>query len=159
MQIFGPILRSRQNHAQPARILTVCLPISSTCKTLTFVTDDPDASSTEVDRGDLGTFNISYVSAMTPLLGYYVSDLFSVGDISVEQVIGVATSANPNDPPGGIFGIGLSAAESQAERGGLEYSGFIDTLAAAGLIETRAYSIYLDDISVFIAVSCCIEDC
>lgn len=61
--------------------------------------------------------------------------------------MGVAEVANRGDPPEGIMGIGFSSDESRVDRGDQPYPGYIRTLAAQGLINTRAYSIFLDDLS------------
>lgn len=80
-------------------------------------------------------------------MGFYASDYLTLGNAAVRQTIGVATTAYPGTPPGGIMGIGLSAGESIVDKDGLsaEYSGYIDTLKSAGVIQRRAYSIFMND--------------
>lgn len=83
------------------------------------------------------------------MTGFYASDVVSIGEASVKQTIGVATIAGAGTPPGGIFGVGLPQGESIFDTSGQSYSGYLDNLQAAGLINTRAYSVYLDDKSEY----------
>jgi len=100
----------------------------------------------------LREFNTTHGSSHG-VTGFYASDLLSVSGVSVRQTIGVATAADLSNPPDGIMGIGISFFESIVFRNGVvntsaTYPGYIDSLINAGIINTRAYSIFLNDRSM-----------
>ena len=84
------------------------------------------------------------------MIGFYASDILSVSGVPVSQTIGVATTAYPGTPQGGIMGVGLPQDESVTQNNVPPFPGYIDTLKNSGIIKTRAYSIYLDDKSTYI---------
>lgn len=107
--------------------------------------DEYTQSTTEVALPDLGQFHVSYGSSPQGVTGFYAADIVLVGGASVKQIIGVAEQAGDGTPPGGIFGIGLPQGESVFDTSGQSYPGYLDNLKSAGYINTRAYSIYLED--------------
>jgi hypothetical protein len=50
----------------------------------------------------------------------------------------------------GIMGIGFDADESIAFSGGKPYPNIIDVMVQQNIISTRAYSLWLDDLGMFI---------
>lgn len=80
------------------------------------------------------------------MIGNYISDVFSVNGATVKNMtMAVATQAQV--VPTGIMGIGFDLDESIAARNGTTYPNFVDLLVTQGLINTRAYSLWLNDIS------------
>lgn len=111
--------------------------------------DDPSKSTTGVDLPDFGNFFDNYSAPNSVVTGYYVSDTLTVAGVPVPQVIlAVATEAGTGDPAGGIMGIGLDNLEDIAQTTAEPYPGFIDMLKNNGLINVRAYSLFLDEQSV-----------
>jgi hypothetical protein len=63
--------------------------------------------------------------------------------------MGVATLAQDENVPSGIMGIGFDTKESSLGSNGFGAGGYpniIDVLVSEGLINSKAYSLYLDDL-------------
>lgn len=110
------------------RIYGYCLP-----------TYEPDDSST-YKLVDSDGFDISYVDG-TGAEGDYIKDDISVGGAVIEQLqMGLATESTI---PVGIMGVGFAANEAvyTSDR----YPNIMDVFVSQGLIDSRAYSLYLND--------------
>jgi hypothetical protein len=105
---------------------------------------DPNSSSTFVDVAP-GAFNISYVDG-SGITGDYFTDVFTIGKTELkEMTMGLATSASR---AWGIMGIGYTAGESIVQQQpGQSYPNVIDEMKRQGYINTRGYSLWLNDLS------------
>lgn len=103
---------------------------------------DEESSST-FKRVD-GDFSIEYVDKQYAK-GTYGSDVFGIGGIQVENLvfgIGMNTTS-----PQGIMGIGYPEAEAiSSYNGAKRYNNLPDLLVKQGFINTRAYSLWLNDL-------------
>ncbi|KAG9258591.1 aspartic peptidase domain-containing protein [Emericellopsis atlantica] len=99
---------------------------------------DPDESSTfETVNGE--DFDIQYLDSRR-IQGEYFKDTVTFGDVEVTgQRMGLALQSVR---PTGIMGLGLSVNVASTR----EYPTIIDNLVDQGHINTRAYSLYLNDI-------------
>ena len=94
------------------------------------------------------TFSISYVDG-SRIRGDYVADTFDMGSVSIPQMImGLAKTAQ--EPENiqtfqGIMGIGLEANEAINAQSGTTYDNLVTRLKNSGAINTRAYSLWLND--------------
>ncbi|KAK9480697.1 aspartic peptidase domain-containing protein [Lipomyces japonicus] len=105
---------------------------------------EPDQSST-FDDVSPGLFSIRY-GDYSYAKGDYATDTFHIGGVSVKNLtVGVATDANATQ---GIMGIGYSSNEAIVSQQGSssQYSNLPDLLVAQGFIQTRAYSLWLNDL-------------
>ncbi|KAF3932192.1 Candidapepsin-2 [Dactylellina cionopaga] len=83
-------------------------------------------------------FSIGYVDG-SHAKGDYISEVFHMGNITINDMqIGIGSDT---DISAGILGIGY-AANSVSQT---EYPGLVDNLVAHGYINSRAYSLYLND--------------
>jgi Eukaryotic aspartyl protease len=80
------------------------------------------------------------------VIGDYVEDVLAIGDITIQNLtMAVATVAI--DVNEGIIGIGFDTAESSVTKDGREpYKNIIDQMADQGLISSRSYSLWLNEI-------------
>ena len=89
---------------------------------------------------------------MTPnsgVTGNYFSDDFSIGGVTIENLtMAVATEAAYVAT--GVMGIGFDTDESSAFQGDI-YPNIIDDMVTQDLINARAYSLWLDDLSMCIS--------
>lgn len=76
--------------------------------------------------------------------GYYIRDNIQLADALINSAI-IAMTNETSDSSYGVLGIGLNGLESTP----IEYSGFLDELRTQGIIKTRAYSLYLDNLGKF----------
>ncbi|KAE8160386.1 aspartic peptidase domain-containing protein [Aspergillus tamarii] len=105
---------------------------------------DPTLSSTSKMLGK-GGFSIQYVTTGSGVKGDYVGDNFGFGSITVQGLtMGVARQAQ--NVFTGIMGIGFAAGESIVSQGQEPYKNIIDMLVEQELINTRAYSLWLNDV-------------
>ncbi|KAE8333821.1 aspartic peptidase domain-containing protein [Aspergillus sergii] len=105
---------------------------------------DPTLSSTSKIL-DKGGFSIQYVTPGSGVKGDYVGDNCGFGSVSVQGLtMGVARQAQ--NVITGIMGIGFAAGESIASQGQKPYKNIIDMLVEQELINTRAYSLWLNDV-------------
>jgi len=92
---------------------------------------------------DPGAFNISYVDG-TSATGDYFTDNFHIGNITVKnQQMGLATDT---DIPAGIMGVGYDVNEAILAVQTTPYPSIIDTLQKQGFTNTKAYSLWLNDL-------------
>ncbi|MCJ1357556.1 MAG: hypothetical protein MMC33_007552 [Icmadophila ericetorum] len=78
--------------------------------------------------------------------GDIFTDDVGIGDSPVIiQALQMAVATEATNEPLGIMGIGFDTFESAAVQGGQPYPNVPDALVKQGLINTRAYSLYLDD--------------
>jgi hypothetical protein len=96
-----------------------------------------------------GAFNITYVTPHSGVTGDYIADNFALGGTTIQNLtMGVATNAAY--VPTGIMGIGFDTGESIVSSGGKPYNNIIDVMVQQKIINTRAYSLWLDDLGMFI---------
>ena len=105
-------------------------------------TYDPDKSSTS--KLISNDFNISYVDG-SGALGEYRSDTLNIGGQTLESLqfgLGLSSSS-----PEGILGIGYPINEVQVNRNNKKsYSNVPQAMADAGLTQSSAFSLWLDDL-------------
>ncbi|KAE8448981.1 hypothetical protein EG329_008569 [Mollisiaceae sp. DMI_Dod_QoI] len=92
---------------------------------------------------DANEFSIQYADS-SGAAGDYITDNLSIGGATIKALeMGLAYNATLST---GLLGIGYDVNEaSDTERGGFVYPSIIDQLMSQGLINTKAYSLYLDD--------------
>jgi hypothetical protein len=96
-----------------------------------------------------GKFDISYVTPNSRVTGDYIADNFALGGTTIQNLT-MAVATNAAYVPRGIMGIGFDADESIASSGGKPYHNIIDIMVQQNIINTRAYSLWLDDLRMFI---------
>ncbi|KAF7714869.1 Aspartic-type endopeptidase [Penicillium ucsense] len=100
------------------------------------------STSTVLDRSG---FTIGYVDG-SGVEGDYVRDDFSIGGVKVQgMTLAVATRVNSIGT--GVMGIGFESDESIAAYGGKPYKNLVDRMVEQGLIKSRSYSLWLNDIN------------
>ncbi|KAE9366916.1 acid protease [Stipitochalara longipes BDJ] len=90
-------------------------------------------------------FSIQYVDG-TGSSGDYIQDTFTIGGATLKNLeMGIAYTSTV---PMGIMGIGydFTEASNDGTTAAFIYPSIIDTMVTQGLINTRAYSLYLDDL-------------
>ena len=108
-----------------------------------YCTVDSSQSATVRELGP--GFSIRYMMPGSEIVGNYVADDFAIGDLAVKNLtMAVATMARNLNV--GIMGIGLDTDESLAP-GKEAYPNIVDEMVTQGLINTRTYSLWLDDLS------------
>lgn len=126
----------------PSARSNVCRQGRNACQVGAF---DTSKSSSFVDLSR-NTFQIQYVDG-SQIQGDYVSDTLKMGDSVTLQnmTMGLAEVASRGL---GIMGIGYSAGESLvAQDPNAVYKNVIDELVDQGIINSRAYSLYLNDLN------------
>ena len=99
---------------------------------------DPDESNTFETTGE-GDFDITYLDGRN-IQGDYFEDTVTIGDVEItEQILGLALESVR---PTGIMGLGFSANVAATS----EYPTVVDNMVEQGHIETRAFSLYLNDL-------------
>ncbi|KAJ6264773.1 Barrierpepsin [Drechslerella dactyloides] len=89
-------------------------------------------------------FNISYVDGQFAI-GDYARDTLQIGGVEVHDVqFGIAYEGTSQE---GIFGIGFESRQSGVGRGEKQYPGLISQMVDQKLINSRAYSIWLNDLN------------
>jgi len=107
-------------------------------------TVQPDDSTSAVLIAE-DEFSIQYVTPGSGVAGDYIADTFRLDGITLKNLtLAVATEAESVTT--GIMGIGFSSGESWVAEGGDAYPNIIDVMVSENLINTRAYSLYLDDL-------------
>ena len=92
-----------------------------------------------------GGFGIQYGSGK--VIGDVISDTFAFGGITLSGLqMAVATQADHE--PTGIMGIGYDTNEATISNGGSQYLSVVDQMVSQGWIQTRAYSLYLNDLGI-----------
>ncbi|GFF37808.1 probable aspartic-type endopeptidase OPSB [Aspergillus udagawae] len=95
---------------------------------------------------DRGGFNITYQDN-SGARGDYVSDDFAIGAVGIKDLtIAVATEATGAGTGTGVMGIGFDSNESIVASGGKPYKNIIDVMVDQGLINSHAYSLWLNDV-------------
>ncbi|KAH8769539.1 aspartic peptidase domain-containing protein [Hyaloscypha finlandica] len=94
-----------------------------------------------------GAFDITYVDN-TGAKGDYINDTFSIGGATIKALeMGLAYTTTSST---GVMGIGYSLNEASDDPRTQEvpfvYPSIIETMVSQGLINTKAYSLYLDDL-------------
>ncbi|KAK4175965.1 aspartic peptidase domain-containing protein [Triangularia setosa] len=119
---------------------SLCLQPSAPCKYAG--TYSANSSSTYEYVGSW--FNISYVDG-SGASGDYVSDTVTLGDAALNRLqFGIGYSSNNAQ---GILGIGYPVNEVQVGRAEMKpYNNFPAQMVAEGLIQTNAYSLWLNDL-------------
>ncbi|KAJ9604867.1 hypothetical protein H2200_010982 [Cladophialophora chaetospira] len=162
----GPKIRSRQIPATlknndynylidlevgtPAQSITLTIDTGSSdvvifeegsCSTCEGGSYDPSESSSLVNENT--PFSTSYFDG-TAFSGNYIADTVSVGDATATGVILALASSvsSKNSALHGIMGIGLDGLEASPTK----YNGFIDDLYNEGIISSKSYTIFLDDV-------------
>lgn len=75
-----------------------------------------------------------------------MTDTFAFGGKSVTNMtMGYATSISQGIT-NGIMGIGFGSDESIVSEGGQQYPNIMDVLLQQGLIQSRSYSLFLEDL-------------
>ena len=98
---------------------------------------------------ELGNFNESYFPPKT-VICQYITDTFSLGTFVVNNLtMAVASSIVPaGPPPVGILGLGLGSREVLATEKNKTYTNLLDKLVSQGLIQSKAYCLFLNDSSM-----------
>ncbi|KAH8700925.1 aspartic peptidase domain-containing protein [Talaromyces proteolyticus] len=106
--------------------------------------DDPTKSSTSkvINKGG---FSIQYGTANSDVQGDYVLDTITVGGATVKNTT-MAVAYKVAEVPAGILGIGFDTNEAIVAEGGHKYQSFVDNLVTDGVISTKAYSLWLNDL-------------
>jgi hypothetical protein len=106
---------------------------------------DPSASSS-FSSADKGGFSIKYDTPNSIVKGDYFNDTFSIGSITLRNLT-MAVADEVESVATGIMGIGFDAGESiVSQQGGQPYHNIMDAMVAQGIIQTRAYSLWLNDL-------------
>jgi hypothetical protein len=93
---------------------------------------------------DRGGFSISYVDN-SGAIGDYISDEFAIGDITVKDMT-FAVATEVQDATTGVMGIGFGSGESIVGSGCKPYKNLVDMMVEQGLIDSRTYSLWLNDV-------------
>jgi Eukaryotic aspartyl protease len=130
---------------------------SSTCKFFLYPTLErfhllilalvDQTKSSTYNLTDQGAFSITYAD-QTGANGDYITDVFSIGGVTIKGLeMGLAYNSSSAT---GVMGIGydVNEASDDTAQGNqpFVYPNFIDTMVNQGLITTKAYSLYLDDL-------------
>lgn len=98
-------------------------------------------------------FSISYVDN-TKIQGDYINETFGIGGTTIKQMtMGLAKQASvpgsSGQPFQGIIGVGFDSGEAIVgqTQGQASYPNIISQMVAQGVISTRAYSLWLNDLS------------
>jgi len=96
---------------------------------------------------DQGAFTITYAD-QTGSSGDYIKDTLSIGGATIKALeMGLAYNSSSST---GVMGIGYSLNEasddSRTEQVPFTYPSIVETMVSQGLINTKAYSLYLDDL-------------
>ena len=100
-----------------------------------------------------GGFTIQYDTPNSGVTGDYVLDSFGIGGMTIKNLtMAVATTADYVAT--GIMGIGFDTDESvaRASNEGSVYPNLVDELVSQKLITTHSYSLWLDDLSMFLVL-------
>ena len=110
------------------------------------LSSDDSSQSTTYGLVSSGAFSIQYGTSGSMVTGDIFTDDVGIGDSPVIiQALQMAVATEATNETLGIMGIGFDTFESAAVQGGQPYPNVPDALVKQGLINTRAYSLYLDD--------------
>jgi Eukaryotic aspartyl protease len=93
----------------------------------------------------LPPFSESYGNGSHAVSGSFIADNLKIGDTTVEALV-MALVASGTGPPVGILGLGFDVSESISTEDGIVYPTILDTMYNQDLINSHAYSLYLDDL-------------
>lgn len=79
------------------------------------------------------------------MVGDYFSDNFAIGDVVVKGMT-LAVATEVKDATTGVMGIGFDSNESIVGNGGTPYKNLVDMMFEQGLINSRTYSLWLNDV-------------
>jgi len=96
-----------------------------------------------------GQFHITYVTPNSGVTGDYIQDNFAIGGMTI-QALTMAVATQAAHVPTGIMGIGFDVDESIASAGGTPYPNIIDVMVTQKIINSRAYSLWLDNLGTFL---------
>lgn len=96
-----------------------------------------------------GAFSIKYDTPNSAVTGDYIGDNFALGGTTIRNLT-MAVATNAAYLQTGIMGIGFDTDESIVSIGGNPYPNIIDVMVQQKIINTRAYSLWLDDLGMFI---------
>ena len=92
--------------------------------------------------------------AIQRLLRHYINETFALGGTTIKQMtMGLAKQASvpgaSGQPFQGIIGVGFDSGEAIVDQtqGQVIYSNIISQMVLQGAISTRAYSLWLNDLS------------
>ncbi|KAJ5660881.1 uncharacterized protein N7484_000253 [Penicillium longicatenatum] len=115
------------------------------------VCDDDDCDYYERSRSSTSSlieedgFIIKYGDG-SEVSGDYVSDVFRVGSLTVKKMEFAVATEQYEVGTMGIMGIGFDTNEAMTDFGSKPYRNIIDSMADQGLINSRAYSLWLNDL-------------
>jgi hypothetical protein len=91
-----------------------------------------------------GGFAVAY-GDKTGATGEFVSDAFGIGGVTINNLI--MGLVNQTTTGSGLMGIGYDVNEHSVTSGAstTPYKSIVDTMLDQGLINTKSYSLYLDD--------------
>jgi hypothetical protein len=78
--------------------------------------------------------------------GTFYSDTFAIGGTVLQSVDIAVVFQGVGPPGGGILGLSFDASEATNLELDVEYPDVLDDLYNAGIINCRAFSLYLDDL-------------
>jgi hypothetical protein len=89
----------------------------------------------------------------TKIGGDYINETFGIGGITLNgMTMGLAKKSSETDttsPFQGIVGVGFDTGEAIYAQAGITYPNIISQLKAQGLINTKAYSLWLNDLGKY----------
>lgn len=92
-----------------------------------------------------GGFEIEYGTPGSYVTGDYIEETISMSGVTVTNMTMAVANASAHEQFG-ILGVGFDINESWVTNGRPEpYLNIIDLLVSQGIINTRAYSLYLND--------------
>jgi hypothetical protein len=95
---------------------------------------------------DKGGFQVRYFTQGSNVTGDYITDSFTIGKQTVKNLtMGVATHATSAST--GIMGLSFDRDEVLGAANPKSYPSVMDLMKQQGLISTRSYSLYLDDLA------------
>jgi hypothetical protein len=118
---------------------------------------DPD-SSTSIqnacsDPNQCPAFNIQYGTPGSGVEGYYFQDTLGIAGKTLKNLtMAFATKAVATDT--GIMGIGFELGESLEDEEQTTYKNLVEVMYDQKLIPSVSYSLYLDDLGMFLHKSC-----
>jgi len=108
---------------------------------------DSSRSSSYKTLAAMGAFEIQYGDG-TQISGKYFTDDLSVGAIRLTNAtMALATAGKELYPINAIFGVGYDLNEAYAQQAGQAYFSVVDNMQKQGAINTKAYSLFMNDLS------------
>jgi hypothetical protein len=125
--------------AEPVRIFGLC---DRTSMLISVVDSSKSSTFQDVSTG----FRVKY-GDQSGATGDFITDNFGIGGVTIQNLtMGLATKTTTGS---GLMGIGYDTLEAGYQAGDLKqpYKSIIDTMLVQGLINTKSYSLYLDDLT------------